>query len=74
MMPSELTIIFEIGADGWWIATIPEVPGAFSQGRTKEEARANVLDALTELMAARRELALRERTGTSEVETLPIGG
>ncbi len=59
MMPNELTIIFEAGADGWWIATIPEVPGAFSQGRTKEEARANVLDALSELMAARRGLALQ---------------
>jgi predicted RNase H-like HicB family nuclease len=53
-MPDELTIIYERGEQGWWIATIPEVPGAFSQGRTKEEARANVLDALTELMAARR--------------------
>lgn len=73
-MPSELTIIFEQGEDGWWIASIPEVPGAFSQGRTKEEARANVLDALAELMAARRDLALRERAATSEVETVPIRG
>ena len=71
-MPKELTIIFELGQDGWWIATIPEVPGAFSQGKTKEEARANVLDAVSELMAARRELALRERTPQSEVETIPI--
>jgi predicted RNase H-like HicB family nuclease len=73
-MPKELTIIFELGQDGWWIATIPEVPGAFSQGKTKEEARANVLDAVSELMAARRELALRERAPQSEVETIPISG
>jgi predicted RNase H-like HicB family nuclease len=73
-MPNELTIIFEPGQDGWWIATIPEVPGAFSQGRTKEEARENVIDALTELMAARRELALRERGATSEVENVPLAG
>jgi predicted RNase H-like HicB family nuclease len=33
-------------ADGWVIATIPEVKGVFSQGRTREEARANVIDAL----------------------------
>ena len=71
-MPKELTIIFELGQDGWWIATIPEVPGAFSQGRTKEEARANVLDAMAELMAARRELALKERAPQSEVETVPM--
>ena len=62
-MPQELTIIFELGQDGWWIATIPEVPGAFSQGR-----------AMAELMAARRELALKERTPQSEVETVPIAG
>ena len=43
-MPREFTIIYEMGQDGWWIATIPEVPGAFSQGKTKDEARENVLD------------------------------
>jgi predicted RNase H-like HicB family nuclease len=73
-MPNELTIIFERGDSGWWIATIPEFPGAFSQGRTKDEARENVLDALTELMAARRESALRERAATSEVESVPLAG
>jgi predicted RNase H-like HicB family nuclease len=71
-MASEFTIIFEKGDNGWWIATIPEVPGAFSQGATREEARENVLDALDELMAARRELALRERRQDAVVESLPL--
>lgn len=71
-MPQELTIIFEHGESGWWVATIPEVPGAFSQGETREEARENVLDALNELMAARRELAIRERSAGAELESLPI--
>ncbi len=52
-----MTIIYETDQDGWWVATIPEFPGAFSQGKTKQEARENVLDALSELTAARRELA-----------------
>lgn len=73
-MPTELTIIYEHGDDGWWIATVPEFPGAFSQGQTKEEARENVFDALSELMTARRDLALRERSGASEVEFVPIRG
>jgi predicted RNase H-like HicB family nuclease len=72
VMPKEFTIIFEKGDSGWWIATIPEVPGAFSQGRTKAEARDNVIDALTELMAARREMALRQRGESSEVESVPL--
>lgn len=71
-MLNEFTIIFERGENGWWISTIPEVPGAFSQGRTKDEARQNALDPLTELMAARRELALRQRAADSEVETIRI--
>ncbi len=71
-MPQELTVIFERGADGWWIATIPEVPGAFSQGKTKDEARENVLDALAEIMAARREFALAGRAAGSELESIPL--
>ena len=42
----QLTIRFEPGDDGWIIASIPEVPGAISQGATREEARASVIDAL----------------------------
>ena len=42
----QLTIRFEPGEDDWSIASIPGVPGAISQGRTREEARANVIDAL----------------------------
>ncbi len=42
----DLTIVYEPGENGWVIASIPEVPGVFSQGRTREEARANVIDVL----------------------------
>ena len=42
----QLTICFEQGEDGWLVASVPEVPGTHSQGRTRDEARANVLDAL----------------------------
>jgi predicted RNase H-like HicB family nuclease len=36
----ELTIVYEPGEDGWVIASIPEVRGVHSHGRTREEARA----------------------------------
>ncbi len=42
----QLTIVYEEGEDGWIISSIPEVPGTMSQGRTRQEARANVIDAL----------------------------
>jgi predicted RNase H-like HicB family nuclease len=40
------TIHYSDGGDGWIMAQVEEVPGAISQGRTREEARANVTDAL----------------------------
>lgn len=46
-----MTISYEPGDDGWVIASVPEVPGTHSQGRTREEARANVLDALVVMLA-----------------------
>jgi len=57
-MNGNVTVVFEWSDDGWWVAEVAEVPGAISQGRTKDEARENVLDALSELLIARRELAL----------------
>lgn len=48
--PLQLTVIYEEGEDGWVIARIREVPAAMSQGRTRDEARENVLDALRELV------------------------
>jgi predicted RNase H-like HicB family nuclease len=49
----QLTIVFEDGDDGWIVASIPEVPGAHSQGRTREEARENVIDALKGILELR---------------------
>ena len=42
----DLTIVYEPGEEGWILASIPEVPGVLTQGRTREEARASVIDAL----------------------------
>jgi hypothetical protein len=34
-----LTIVYEDGGDGWIVASIPEVPGAHSQGPSRAQAR-----------------------------------
>ena len=58
-----LTIVYESDPDSDWIvASIPEVPGAHSQGRTREEAREMVLDALAGL----NEIRAREREPLGE--------
>lgn len=42
-----MTIAYdEPDEDGWIVARVVEVPGAISQGRTRREARDNVIDAL----------------------------
>ena len=41
MLSTEPLIVYEQGDEGWVVTSIPEVPGAHSQGRTREEARAN---------------------------------
>jgi predicted RNase H-like HicB family nuclease len=58
--PLRPTIICEHGDDGWIVASVPEVPGALSQGNTREEARSNVIDALRGIL----ELRLRIDPGT----------
>ena len=48
----QMTIAYdEPDEDGWIVARVVEVPGAMSQGRTREEARENVLDALRLMLA-----------------------
>ena len=54
----DFTIAFdEPDEDGWIVARVLEVPGALSQGRTREEARENVLDALRTVLTPDEELA-----------------
>lgn len=40
------TIRYSDGGEGWVMAQVEQVPGAVSQGRTRAEARDNVVDAL----------------------------
>jgi predicted RNase H-like HicB family nuclease len=47
----DLTILYEQGEDGWIVASIPAVPGTLSQGRTRAEARENVLAALALMLS-----------------------
>jgi predicted RNase H-like HicB family nuclease len=46
MQALDLMILYEDGDEGWIVASIPAVPGVLSQGRDRDEARGNVLDAL----------------------------
>jgi len=45
-------VIIYPGEDGYWIAECPSLPGCVSQGSTKEEAVANVKEAIGAYVAA----------------------
>jgi predicted RNase H-like HicB family nuclease len=57
-MHNEFTAIIEQDGD-WFIAYCPEIPGANGQGRTLEECRRNLAEAITLILEDRREDALR---------------
>jgi predicted RNase H-like HicB family nuclease len=69
----QLTIVYEDAEDGWIVASIPEVPGAHSQGKSRSEARENVIDALHGILELRfGEHALTEPVSDSEPIELTI--
>ncbi len=57
-MRNEFTGIFE-QAEGWWIGYSPEVPGANGQGRTLEECKQSLAEAITLILEDRRESGMR---------------
>lgn len=57
-MRNEFTAIIERD-DEWYIAYCPEVPGAYGQGMTKEEARTSLAEAIALILEDRRADALR---------------
>ena len=61
-MHNEFTAIIEKDGE-WFIGYCPEIPGANGQGRTVEECRRNLAEAIALILEDRRQDALR---GTPE--------
>lgn len=62
----KFTAVFEQKGE-WWIGYVEELPGANTQGRTLEEARENLKEAVQLVIEANRELARRETDGKSVI-------
>lgn len=45
-------VVIYPGEDGYWVAECPSLPGCISQGRTREEAAANIKEAIQGYVAA----------------------
>lgn len=42
----KLPVVLRPGEDGWLVAECPLIPGCISQGKTQEEALANIREAI----------------------------
>jgi predicted RNase H-like HicB family nuclease len=56
----------------WYVAYVEEIPGVNTQGRTLSEARRNLKEALTLVIAANRELAARQRSNSAVREPITV--
>lgn len=65
-MLNKFTAVFEKEGD-WWIGYVEELPGANTQGKTLEEARENLIEAVQLVIEANREIARRETEGKSVI-------
>ena len=57
-MHNQFTAVIEKDGD-WYIGYCPEIPGANGQGKTKEECRESLAQAVSLILEDRREDALR---------------
>lgn len=57
-MHHDFTAVYERDGD-WIVAYCPEVPGANGQGRTKDDARASLTEAIVLILEDRRDDGLR---------------
>jgi predicted RNase H-like HicB family nuclease len=44
---TKLPVVLRPGEDGWIVAECPVLPGCISQGKTREEALANISEAIS---------------------------
>lgn len=74
-MHNEFTAIIEQD-EGWFIAYCPEIPGANGQGRTVEECRQSLAEAIALILEDRRQDSLRgvPEDAVKEIVTIELSG
>lgn len=50
-MKPRYAVVLEQGESGWIVASVPALPGCHSQGRTREDALANIQEAMRGYLA-----------------------
>jgi predicted RNase H-like HicB family nuclease len=66
----KFTVTLDRDEDGIWVAECPVIPGCVSQGTTKEEALANIKDAIRLCLEVRAEQGLPLTVESHQVEVV----
>ena len=62
-----ITAIIEESLDGWFVGQIEEFPEVISQGKTIDELKGNLMDALKFAMEMRREKTQQQYVGRKTI-------
>jgi predicted RNase H-like HicB family nuclease len=64
----KFTAIIEKGENGWFVGQVEELPAAISQGKTIEELKENLLDAVRLLLDTNKEITEKEYFGKTIIK------
>lgn len=71
-MKREYSVVYQEVEDGRIMATVPELPGAVTQGRDLAEARSMIKEAVELLLESYCDHAVQEAPGNAVWETLTV--
>jgi predicted RNase H-like HicB family nuclease len=68
----EYEVLYQPIEDGWIMATVPDLPGAVTQGRNLTETREMIKEAVELLLQSYRENAAKDAPGNASWESLTV--
>ncbi len=71
-MKREYQVLFQEVEEGWTMATVPDLPGAVTQGRDLDEARTMIKEAVELLLESYRDNAKQDAPGNAIWESLTV--
>ncbi len=72
MKKREYTVVYQEVEDGWIMATVPDLPGAVTQGRDLDEARSMIKEVVELLLESYHDNATKDAPGNAIWETLTV--
>ncbi|MBS1526559.1 MAG: type II toxin-antitoxin system HicB family antitoxin [Bacteroidetes bacterium] len=64
----KFTAIIETGENGWYVGQVEELPAAIAQGKTIDELKENLLDAVRLLLDTNKEITEKEYHGKTIIK------